>query len=107
MRNREIEDKALINIKHSISALIVDQEEDVGILVILGAGILGALLMLIIIGKGKIDLLIELSNKSVCTFPGLALVCWIYKERREDADMRDKEREILRRRSLRNSIRGH
>ena len=37
--------------KYSISALIVDQEEDVGILVILGAGILGALLMLIIIGK--------------------------------------------------------
>ena len=55
MRNREIEDKALINIKHSISALIVDQEEDVGILVILGAGILGALLMLIIIGKEKMD----------------------------------------------------
>ena len=51
MRNREIEDKALINIKLSISALIVDQEEDVGILVILGAGILGALLMLIIIGE--------------------------------------------------------
>ena len=65
MRNREIEDKALINIKHSISALIVDQEEDVGILVILGAGILGALLMLIIIGKGKIDQALHCINSYV------------------------------------------
>ena len=36
--------------KTYISALIVE-DDDVGILVVLGAGILGALLMLIIIGE--------------------------------------------------------
>ena len=34
-----------------ISGLIVDREEDVGVIVIFGAGILGALLMLFIIGE--------------------------------------------------------
>ena len=70
------------------TAALRSSDELVAVLSLLGAGCLGAVLMVLVLG--------------------LALLCYVCKERRSRQTLREKERDIVKRRTSSNAgIRGH